>query len=61
MVIFYSQLDLVFSLESEFERNFELSNAIKKLLLYQFLTSVQSVFCDSFFNGINNLQKNKHY
>jgi hypothetical protein len=32
MVIFYSQLDVVFSLESEFERNFELSNAIKKLL-----------------------------
>jgi hypothetical protein len=61
MVIFYIQLDVVFSLKSEFERNFQLSNAIKKLLRHQFLTSVQSVFCDSSFNGLNNLQKNKHY
>ncbi len=50
---FYSQIAVVFSVKSEFERNFELSLAVKKLLRYQFLNSVQSVFCYSFFNGLN--------
>jgi hypothetical protein len=36
-VVFHSQLDVNFILESEFERNFKLSVAVKKLLRYQFL------------------------
>ncbi len=50
---FYSQIDVIFSLKSEFQRSFELSVAVKKLLQYQFLNTIQSLSCDSFFNSLN--------